>query len=192
MSGWTTNGVPLLGSATGAETTSFDTNLANGANAQTAAISLQQLALDVSLYNTKLDKTMVAGTRYYTSYTIGVPQVFTGGIVEVGTTGGTDLWNIELHSPTGATLATTLLTGTTAGTASTWQQIAFTATYTLTVPGTYWVVLQSNGTTAKFASLNSPISSLLTGSATGTLGTAASITPPTTYTANLGPKIVLY
>ena len=192
MSGWTTNGVPLLGSATGAETSSFDTNSANGVNPQTAAFSLQQLANAVSLYSTKLDKTMVAGTRYYTSYTIGVPQVFTGGIVEVGTTGGTDLWNIELHSPAGVTLATTLLTGTTAGTANTWQQIAFTATYTLTVPGTYWVVLQSNGTTAKFASLNSPISTLLTGSATGTLGTAASITPPTTYTANLGPKIILY
>ena len=192
MSGWTTNGVPLLGSATGAETTSFDTNNANGVNPQTAAFSLQQLANAINLYTTKLDKTMVAGTRYYTSYTIGVPQVFTGGMVEVGTTGGTDLWNIELHSPAGVTLATTLLTGTTAGTANTWQQIAFTATYTLTVPGTYWVVLQSNGTTAKFASLNSPISTLLTGSATGTLGTAASITPPTTYTANLGPKIVLY
>ena len=192
MPGWTTNGVPNLASATGAETISFDTNLASGSNYQTASINLQQLALYISLYSTKLDKTMVAGTRYFTSVNIGVPQVFTGGIVEVGGTGGTDLWNIELHSPTGATLATTLLTGTTAGTANTWQQIAFTSTYTLTVPGTYWVVLQSNGTTAKFASLNSPISSVLTGSATGTLGTAASITPPTTYTANLGPKIVLY
>ena len=192
MAGWLTNGLPVLGAPTGAETVSFDTNLANGVNAQTAALNLQQLANAVSLYSTKLDKTMVAGTRYYTSYVIGVPQVFTGGIVEVGGTGGTDLWNIELHSPTGATLATTLLTGTTAGTANTWQQIAFTSTYTLTVPGTYWVVLQSNGTTAKFASLNSPISSVLTGSAAGTLGTAASITPPTTYTANLGPKIVLY
>lgn len=192
MPGWTTNGVPNLASATGAETASFDTNLVSGSNYQTASINLQQLALDISLYSTKLDKTMVAGTRYFTSVNIGVPQVFTGGIVEVGGTGGTDLWNIELHSPTGATLATTLLTGTTAGTANTWQQIAFTTTYTLTTPGIYYVVLQSNGTTAKFASLNSPISSLLTGSATGTLGTAASITVPTTYTANLGPKIVLY
>ncbi len=27
---------------------------------------------------------------------------------------------------------------------------------------------------------------------TGTFGTGASITPPTTYTANLGPRITLY
>ena len=61
-------------------------------------------------------------------------------------------------------------------TASTWQQIAFTATYNLTVPGTYWLVVQSNGTTAKLATLNSATNPTLTGSATGTLGTAASIT----------------
>lgn len=192
MPGWLTDGIQQLVSATGAETFSADTNIANGANPQTGAYSMQQLALATSFYNTKLDKTMVAGTRYFTSVNIQTPQIFTGMSVEVGGTGGTDLWDFELHSPTGALLATTLATGTTAGVANTWQQIAFTATYNLTVPGTYWLVVQSNGTSAKFASVNSPTSTLLTGSAAGTLGTGASITPPTTYTANLGPRALLY
>ncbi len=192
MAGWLTNQVPQLVTGLGAEIINADTGYANGATPQMGAYTSVQLALALSWLNNKLDKTMVAGSRYFTSVNIQVPQVFTGASVEVGTTGGTDLWNIELHSPTGVTLATTLLTGTTAGTANTWQQIAFASTYTLTVPGQYWLVLQSNGTTAKFASINTPTSVLLTGSATGTLGTAASITPPTTYTANLGPRILLY
>ncbi len=192
MAGWTTNGVGNLAQWTGNEQTNFDTQLASGANPQMVSGSITQLANVIAYYSQVKDKTMVAGTRYYSSIVIGQPAVFTGIQALVGTTGGTDLWNFELHSPTGATLATTLLTGTTAGTLSTWQQIAFTATYTLTVPGTYWLVVQSNGTTAKLATLNSATNPTLTGSATGTLGTAASITPPTTYTANLGPVAMLY
>jgi hypothetical protein len=192
MPGWLTNGVGNLAQWTGNEQASFDTTLASGASPQTVSASLTQLANAIAYYSQVKDKTMVAGTRYYSSIVIGQPAVFTGIQALVGTTGGTDLWNFELHSPTGTTLATTLLTGTTAGTASTWQQIAFTATYTLTTPGTYFLVVQSNGTTAKLATLNSATNPTLTGSATGTLGTAASITPPTTYTANLGPVAMLY
>ena len=192
MAGWLTNGVGNLAQFTGNEQASFDTQLASGSNPQTVSVSLTQLANALLYYSQVKDKTMVAGTRYYSSIVIGQPAVFTGIQALVGTTGGTDLWDFELHSPTGTLLATTLATGTTAGTASTWQQIAFTATYNLTVPGTYFLVVQSNGTTAKLATLNSATNPTLTGSATGTLGTAASITPPTTYTANLGPVAMLY
>ena len=192
MAGWLTNGVGNLAQFTGNEQASFDTQLASGTNPQTVSVSLTQLANAIAYYSQVKDKTMVAGTRYFSSVVIGQPAVFTGIQALVGTTGGTDLWDFELHSPTGALLATTLATGTTAGTASTWQQIAFTSTYTLTTPGTYWLVVQSNGTTAKLATLNSATNPTLTGSATGTLGTAASITPTTTYTANLGPVAMLY
>lgn len=193
MAGWTTDGVPLLTQSTGAETTSFDTNAAGGANPQTGAFGLQQLALLISFYGSKLDKTMVGGSRYYSSVNIGFPGVLTGIGVEIGTVGGTDSWIVELHGPTGLLLATSATAGTLAGTANTWQQIPFTATYNLTVPGTYFLALQSNGTTAKFASIDAPTSSgVLTGSATGVFGTGASITVPTTYTANLGPKGLVY
>lgn len=193
MAGWLTNGVPNLNTPTGAEQLPLDTGLSSGANPQEASINLFQLANAISYLGNGLDKTMVAGSRYYTNYTIGTPQTFTGAAVRVGTTGGTDNWILELHGPTGLLLATTATAGTTAGTASTWQQIAFTATYTVTIPGTYYIALQSNGTTAKFDSVNAPaLTGVVTGSATGTFGTGASITPPTTYTANLGPKVWLY
>ncbi len=192
MAGWITNGVPQQTIWTGAELTNFDTQLSSGSNPQTVSSNLCQLVASMLYFGQVKDKTMVAGTRYYSAIVIGNPATLTGMQALVGSTGGTDLWNFELHSPTGATLATTLLTGTTAGTASQWQRLAFTATYNLTIPGTYWGVVQSNGTTAKLATLNSDVNPTFTGSATGTLGTAASITPPTTYTANLGPMIMVY
>lgn len=193
MSGWLSNGVPSVNTFTGAETQSIDTNATSGSNPQTGSVSSAQQAILLDMLSNTLDKTMVAGSRYYTSINIGFPQTLTGIIAKVGTTGGTDLWIFELHSPTGALLATTTTSGTTAGTANTYQQIAFTATYNLTVPGTYFIAVQSNGTTAKLGTLNSPNNSgVYTGSATGVFATGASITPPTTYTANLGPLATVY
>ena len=116
----------------------------------------------------------------------------TGLGVKVGATGGTDDWNVGLYSSAGALLATSILTGTVAGTAATWQQIPFTATYTLTQGGVYFLALQSNGTTATFEALNAPTSPTFTGSKTGGFGTWTSITPPTTYTADVGPKMLPY
>ena len=151
MAGWLTNSVPNLNSYTGAELLPVDTQLPNGSNPQDASISLFQLTNAISFLGNSLSKTMVAGTRYYTSYQVGNAQTFTGASVLVGGTGGTDNWILELHGPTGLLLATTATAGTTAGTANTWQQIAFTATYNLTVPGTYYVALQSNGTTPRIS-----------------------------------------
>ena len=193
MPGWLNNGTPPLTAAYGSELFNTDTTFANGQNPQTASVPIMQLCNMISFFGNGLDKTMVAGSRYYSSYQVGNPQVVTGAAVRVGSAGGTDSWIFELHGPTGLLLATTATAGTTAGTAATWQQIAFTATYNITIPGQYWVVVQSNGTSAKFDSVNAPTTTgLLTGSATGVFGTGASITPPTTYTANLGPKVLLY
>jgi hypothetical protein len=192
MPGWITNGVPNNTIWTGAELWDLDTQNSNGSNPQTASASTAQLAAAISYFGQVKDKTMVAGSRYYSSIVIGNPATLTGIQALVGTTGGTDLWIFELHSPTGTLLATSATAGTTAGTASTWQRLAFTATYNLTVPGTYFIAVQSNGNTAKLATLNSDVNPTLTGSATGVFGTGASITPPTTYTANLGPMAMVY
>lgn len=201
-----TNQLPSLAILTGSERAPFDTNAAGGAFPQQVEITLAKLALLLICLQNGLSKTMVAGTRYYSQFNIGdtlanapslvaVSQangyLITGVNVAVGATGGTDLWNAELHDSAGVTLATSLLTGTTAGTANTIQQLAFTAPVTVN-SGTFFIVLQSNGTTATFKSINSPIWPFITGSATGTLGTAANFTPATTYTANLGPQVSLY
>lgn len=191
MSGLYSNGVPQASILTGAELLPCDTELLNGANPQSASVSLFQLCTAMSYLVNNVDKTTVAGTRYYGSVSVGFAATFTGVQVRVGSVGGTDLWIAELHDSTGALVATSTTSGTTAGTASTWQRLAFTAAYTAQ-PGTYYIALQSNGTTAKasvYASAGLPITS---GSATGTFGTGASITPPTTYTASLAPVAQLY
>lgn len=193
MSGLYTDGVPQGTAPTGLETFIVDTYAAGGANPQQVSYNIAQLANLISFYGSGLDKTMVAGSRYIVSTQIGNVATVTGISVRIGTTGGTDTWLVELHGPSGNLLATSTTSGITAGTASTWQNFPFTAPYTITVPGQYYLVLQSVGTTAKFDSVNAVTNpGVVTGSATGTFGTGASITPPTTYTANLGPRAQLY
>lgn len=191
MSGWLTNGVPTGNTYTGNEQASFDTENASGKQPQTISLTVQQLATLSLFYNNRADLTTVSGSRYYGSYSVGIPSTITGISVLVGGTGGTDLWIFELHDSTGALVATTTTSGTTAGTAGAWQSIAFTTPYSAAA-GTYFITLQSNGTTAHPAVYNSPTSPLLTGSATGVFATGASITPPTTYTAAKAPVAVLY
>lgn len=195
MSGYSTNGLPLLAATTGLERLAVDTQLANGLNPQSSALSLVQLAAAVAFLSNNLSATPVAGTRYYSSVAIGVTgggsTALTGIAALIGATGGTDKFIYELHDSTGALVATTALAGVTVGTAGTWQQIPFTSPVSV-APGNYFIVVQNNGTTARIATYNSPTSPLLTGSATGSFGTSAAITPPTTYTAGVGPVAMVY
>lgn len=211
MSGWLTNGFQNLATIFGGEKFPLDTNLPGGQLPQSAKINLQTLAAAVNLLTSNVSKTTVSGTRYYSSIDVAAPNpssadggadqlspvaTITGIQLLVGSVGGTDSWIVELHDATGALVATSATAGTTAGTAATWQQIPFTSTVAL-VPGLYYVAVQSNGTTAHPAVYNFPApvaatALLTTGSATGVFGTGASITPPTTYTAGLGPLALLY
>lgn len=196
MAGIISTGVPHLPLIAGSELFALDTNLAGGITPQMAVISTVRLAAAMNYLANNLSTTTVAGTRYYVSTNVTPGSVVTGIIALIGATGGTDKFIYELHDSTGALVATTALAGVTVGTAGTYQQIPFTAPITIpsssAVSLTYFIVVQSNGTTAKVATFNSPTSPLLTGSATGTFGTSAAITPPTTYTAGVGPVAILY
>lgn len=191
MAGLLTNGLAQLGKFTGSEQIYLDTELASGAAPQDAMSALVPYATYLKFAAKEQDKTMVAGTRYYVGVQVGAAITVTGIAALVGSTGGTDSWDFEIHDVNGVTLATTLLAGTTAGTANTFQEIALTAPITLQ-PGTYFIAVQSNGTTAKLGTYSSAGLPLITGSATGTLGTPANFTPATTYTANLGPIALFY
>lgn len=192
MSGLYTPGVPQLGVVTGTEKLVLDTNLAAGsASPQTAAMTIAQLATSIAYFNNSTSLTPVAGTRYYVSIDIDTPTLVTGVSALIGAVGGTDKFIYELHDAAGVLVATTALAGVTVGTAGSWQAIPFTAPV-LVPPGRYFIVVQNNGTTARIAAYNSPTSPLKTGSAAGTFGTSAAITPPTTYTAGVGPVAVLY
>ena len=193
MPGYLTDGLPTATITTGAELLYADGPAVAGQASPSQAITLAALSVQAQYYGNTLSKTLVAGSRYFTqfNYTGAANTTLTGLQVLIGGTGGTDKWLVELHNAAGALVATSALAGATVGTASTWQQFAFTSTFSL-APGTYWVAVQTNGTTATLATYNAPIFPLFTGSATGTFGTSASITPPTTYTANLGPVITPY
>lgn len=189
--GWLTPGFPLLSILTGNEQANFDTELSGGQYPQTAALSLLQIAQAVKWLGASASKTMVAGSRYYSSVTLGNDTELTGIGVLVGGTGGTDKWIVELHDSSGAIVATSDTSGTTAGGANGWQRIAFTAPVTVKA-GEYFLAVQSNGTTATLGVYEAPDVPVLTGSATGTFGTGAAITPPTTYTASVGPIALVY
>lgn len=191
MAGWLTQGFPQLSVFTGSEQLPLDTELSSGAAPQSAMSSLMQLAAALKWMAASTDQTTVAGTRYYSSITLGSDATLTGIAALVGGTGGTDNWIFELHDADGALVATTATAGTTAGTANTWQRIAFTAAYEAAA-GDYFIAVQSNGTTAKPAVYSSAGLPIFTGSATGTFGTGAAITPPTTYTASRGPVALVY
>lgn len=191
MAGWLTPGFPQLSVFTGSEQFPLDTEITAGSPPQSAMTTLMALAAALKWANSAQDKTTVAGSRYYVGITLGSPQTLTGIQSMVGSTGGTDLWIFELHNSLGVLVATTTTDGTTAGTANLFQRIAFTAAYAAAA-GNYFIAVQSNGTTAKVSTYASPGLPLVTGSATGVFGTGAAITPPTTYTANLGPIAQVY
>lgn len=208
MAGLDTNGLPNVATIGGTERLAMDTQYSGGAAPQEAYISMQKLAAAVAMLNNNQDVTGIANQRFSTSYAIGVTaaqalggpspsQLITGVELLVGTTGGSDLWIVELHDSTGALVAASNLSGTLAGTANIWQRIPFGLLTVpipyLAVPGQYFITLIMNGTTAKFRAYNSPGLALLTQSASGgTFGTNAAITPPTTYTVAVGPVAMLY
>ncbi|MFB9952043.1 hypothetical protein ACFFP0_24605 [Rhizobium puerariae] len=154
-------------------------------------MTLVQLAASVAYYGNTLSKTPVSGTRYYIAIDIDTPTTITGVAALIGATGGTDSFIFELHDAAGVLVATTATAGVTVGTAGAWQRIPFTSAY-VAQKGRYYIAVQINGTTARLAVYNAPTFPLPTGSATGTFGTGASITPPTTYTQAVGPVTALY
>ena len=220
MSGFLTNGLPLIGILTGKETLNSDTNGANGSQPQSVSISLAKLAvLETVLMNT-LDKTMVAGDIYFSQFNIGVSETVvpdssisttpvatisdqsfsvTGINVAVGTPGGTDTWWAAIYNSAGVLVAQSIAAGVTAGTALTIQQIPMYQPGGVTIgpvtlpSGTYYLALQSNGSTAKFKSINSPIWPLGTGHNGGSASQFPALSGTlTTYTANVGPMLSLY
>lgn len=133
----------------------------------------------------------VSGSIYWAALLIPMNVTLTGVIFTVGT-GGTDKWIGALYNSSGALIANTLLTGTTSGTSATKQAIPFTGTVAVSGPSVYYIALQSNGATNTYRAFANTVEGFITGSTTGSFGTLPSITPGTTYTANIGPFASTY
>jgi hypothetical protein len=138
--------------------------------------------------------TPVAGTVYYADVFIPeTAKVLTGVGVLNAATVGTNKWVVGLFDSSGALLANSALAGATTSGANAFQQVAFTATYTVKKPGRYWIGVQLDGTTDRFRTIAAATwIDVLTTSATGTFGTLAALTPPTTFTADVGPIAYVY
>lgn len=217
MGGFLNEGLPGLALFSGLEKFNADSQQANGAVPQSEAVALYKLSMVLTTMLNALNKTMVAGTIYYSQFDVGytytptprgsaIPEnsySVTGINIPVGGTGGTDTWHVGLWNSAGVLVGRSATAGVTAGTALTIQQFPLyqpdgsTAGPVTITSGTYYIGLQSNGTTATFRTINSPIwgttaTPIVTGSKTGSAGTLPAITPATTYTANVGPLASLY
>lgn len=141
--------------------------------------------------------TVVADKTYYADIFIPLPNMVITGIGFLnGTTATTDKTIVSLYNAAGTLLANSLITGggTLIATSNVFQQVAFTAPYTTLNPGRFWIGYQQNGTTATPRTIATATwIDVLTGSATGVNAVAApTITPPTSFTADIGPIAYVY
>lgn len=131
---------------------------------------------------------------YVTQIYIPFNVTLTGVYVNNGATVGTNKYVAALFDSTGAALANSTLAGVTTSGADGYQQLPFTGTYAAVGPGVFWVGIYVNGTTDRFRSVPAVGQYAgFTGDLTGqTFGTVAAITPPTTFTADVGPIVFTY
>lgn len=136
----------------------------------------------------------VAGTIYFADVFVGRDFTATGiGILNAGTT-GTNLGIVALYDSGGVLLANSALAGAVTSGGNAFQQYAFTATVRIQGPAQYWVAYQANGATDNFRCIAaSTFVDVLTKSQTGVFATIpATFTPPTTFSADVGPAAYLY
>jgi hypothetical protein len=139
--------------------------------------------------------TGVAGSVWVSALAAPFNAKLTGACILNGATVGTDKWIVSLYDGAGTLLANSALAGTTTATASAYQCIAFTATVNITGPSIYYIALQGNGTTDTFKTYAAAQAPTLYGTKQitgGIFGTLPAITPPTTFTANVGPVMTTY
>lgn len=141
------------------------------------------------------DKACANGTR--SSCSLFIPHIvtLTGIGFLVGSVGGTDSVVAELHDADGKLLANSALAGVVVGAAAGMQEVPFTAPVEVVGPGWYYLSLTFNGTTAKFRTLaaaTAMASTAFTKAAALTFGTVGDLTPPTTFTADVGPIAYVY
>jgi hypothetical protein len=138
--------------------------------------------------------TLVAGTLYRCEIFVPYWASWTGIGLLNGATVGTNNHLVALYDSNGVLIANSDLAGTVSANANTFQQRAFTSPTPPLAPGRYFIAMQANGTTATlrtWAAANG--GNMMTASSTGTFGTLpASFTPPTTFTADVGPIAHLY
>lgn len=136
--------------------------------------------------------TTVAGTIYYASVMVAYDETVTNINILNGGTVGTDKGIAALYNSAGTLIGTSALAGTATAGANAFQVYALTTPLAIQGPGRYWIAYQSNGTTDNIRTIAaSTFINVRTVSATGAFATLPALTPPTTFTANVGPVAYL-
>lgn len=138
--------------------------------------------------------TPAATSVYLTQILIGGNASLTGVKVLNGATVGTNKYVVALFDSAGVKVANSALAGVTTAGANVYQALPFTAAATVKGPGVYWIGLYVNGTTDRFQSIPAvgEIGGYAGSVGAQTFGTVATITPPTSFTADLGPIAFTY
>jgi len=133
----------------------------------------------------------IATQLWVSEIRIGGNTLITGLSYLIGSVGGTDKVIVALYDVNGNLVANSALAGATVGTASTFQRVAFVTPYQA-APGKYYVVVSTNGTTAKIQTqvAGDHDAGAITGQVFGTLPNP--ITPPSTFTAAKAPIVMTY
>lgn len=137
----------------------------------------------------------VANKQWISPVWVPANMTITGLAFLIGTTGGTDKSIVALYNNAGVLVAnsSTTTSGTTVGTAANLQSCDFTTPYAAIGPARYWASVQLSGTTAFLRTIPANVSVAYVGSKTNATATpATSITPPTSFTSDVGPVISLY
>jgi hypothetical protein len=139
--------------------------------------------------------TDASGTIYLTQVNVPAASVIQGVCWLNGATVTTDKHIGILWDGQGNLLGTTALAGTAdSGNASLYECVALTVPTPVIGPAIYYAGVQSNGTTDTLqtyaAGSTPPVYGTV--SQTGVFGTIPNITPPYTFTANVGPLMIIY
>lgn len=141
------------------------------------------------------DETPIDGQRQWVQVMIPYNVTLTGIGYMVGSIGGADSVVVELKDSAGATVARSIATDTEiadiVGVTASFNNIDFSSTYAATA-GIHYIVVQMNGTTARFRTYGVAGSKFVSGTAAGTFKTDASITPGTAFTIDEGPISYVY
>jgi hypothetical protein len=137
------------------------------------------------------DTAGINGTLFISEVFIPCNATLTGISFLLGSVGGTDKVVVALFDSTGAIVANSALDASvTAGTTATFQRVPFTATYAAKGPAKYYIGVQTNGNTAKIRT--QAFGDHETVSISQTFDTLVAISPPTTFTASVGPIAMTY
>ena len=134
-----------------------------------------------------------SGTIYVTSIKTRANATLTGVAVNNASVSGATNYIVALFNSAGVQVAQSSASGTATSGSSAWQQVPFTAPYTVSGPATYYVGLEVSNGSDSFYTVPAVGAYMGYGSAlTRAYGASAAITVPAAFTNGVAPVVYIY